>query len=64
MLKHGSHANVVIGGNTYTAGLIDPQQWLANLKLPDGKAPPMNMYGHNPFSYTVPLFGAKPSRIR
>jgi hypothetical protein len=62
VLKHGSHANVVIGGDTYTAGLIDPQQWLANLRLPDGKAPPMNMYGHNPFSYSVPLFGAKPSQ--
>jgi hypothetical protein len=61
VLKQGSHSNVVIGGDTYTAGLIDPQQWLANLKLPDGKPPRMNMYGHNPFSYTVPLFGAKPS---
>jgi hypothetical protein len=61
VLKQGSGANVVIGGDTYTAGLIDPQQWLANLVLPNGRRPRMNMYGHNPFSYTVPLFGAKPS---
>lgn len=61
VLKGLSGANVVIGGNTYTAGLIDPQQWLANLVLPDGKRPRMSMYGHNPFSYTVPLFGAAPS---
>jgi hypothetical protein len=61
VLKGISHSNVVIGGNTYTAGLLDPQQWLANLVLPDGRRPRMNMYGQNPFSYTVPLFGAKPS---
>ncbi len=61
VLKQLNAANVVIGGDTYTAGLIDPQLWLANLRLPDGRPPRMSMYGHNPFSYTVPLFGAKPS---
>lgn len=61
VLKARSHANVVIGGDTYTAGLLDPQQWLANLVLPSGRRPRMNMYGHNPFSYTVPVFGAAAS---
>ncbi|MDE3133034.1 MAG: hypothetical protein KGL15_03105 [Acidobacteriota bacterium] len=61
VLKGMNRRNEVIGGDTYTAGLIDPQQWLANLVLPDGRRPKMDMYGHNPFSYTVPLFGAKPS---
>ena len=61
VLKQLNHANIVIGGDTYTAGLIDPQLWLANLKLPDGRPPRMSMYGHNPFSYTLPQFGAKPS---
>ncbi len=61
VLKQLNSGNVVIGGDTYTAGLLDPQQWLANLRLPDGRPPRMSMYGHNPFSYTVPLFGAKPS---
>ena len=60
-LKHLSARNVVIGGDTYTAGLLDPQQWLSNLVLPDGRPPRMSMYGHDPFSYTVPLFGAPPS---
>jgi hypothetical protein len=60
-LKSLNARNVVIGGDTYTAGLLDPQQWLANLKLPNGTAPRMTMYGHNPFSYTVPLFGAAAS---
>jgi hypothetical protein len=61
VLKKASAKNIVIGGDTYTAGLLDPQQWISNLKLPDGKAPRMNMYGHNPFSYTIPLFGGAPS---
>jgi hypothetical protein len=61
VLKSGCACNTVIGGNTYTAGLIDPQQWLANLVLPDGRRPRMDMYGHNPFSYTVPVFGAAAS---
>ena len=61
VLKARSPANIVIGGDTYTAGLLDPQQWLANLVLPSGRRPRMDMYGHNPFSYTVPLFGATPS---
>jgi hypothetical protein len=61
VLKAQSARNVVIGGDTYTAGLLDPQQWLANLKLPDGRPPRMSLYGHNPFSYTVPLFNQAPS---
>lgn len=61
VLKHLNRRNVVIGGDTYTAGLLDPQQWLANMVLPGGGRPRMDMYGHNPFSYTVPLFGAVPS---
>jgi hypothetical protein len=61
VLKQLNQRNIVIGGDTYTAGLIDPQQWLANLRLPNGKRPRMNMYGHNPFSYTLPKFGAAPS---
>ena len=60
-LKRLNPRNKVIGGDTYTAGLLDPQQWIANLVLPSGRRPRMDMYGHNPFSYTVPLFGAPPS---
>jgi hypothetical protein len=61
VLKARSRGNVVIGGDTYTAGLLDPQQWLANLVLPDGRRPRMDMYGHNPFSYTIPLFSSTAS---
>ncbi len=60
-LKRLSRRNVVIGGDTYTAGLLDPQQWLASMVLPGGRRPRMDMYAQDPFSYTVPLFGAAPS---
>jgi hypothetical protein len=58
-LKAVSKRNLVIGGDTYTSGEIDPLQWIENLRLPDGKPPRMDMYGHNPFSYPPgpPVFG-------
>jgi hypothetical protein len=55
-LKKASKQNIVIGGDTYTTGLLDPLQWISNLRLPNGKAPRMDMYGHNPFSYSAPNF--------
>jgi hypothetical protein len=55
-LKKVSRKNLVIGGCTYTTGIIDPLQWIQNLKLPDGKPPRMDMYGHNPFTYQDPTF--------
>jgi hypothetical protein len=60
-LKRVSSKNLVIGGCTYTSGLDDPQQWIANLKLPDGQPPRMDMYAHNPFSYSAPVLSGPPS---
>ncbi len=53
-LKAASSKNLVIGGNTYTTGDIPPVAWVQNLKLPNGKPPRMDLYGHNPFSYRHP----------
>jgi hypothetical protein len=53
-LKSVSPSNLVIGGMTYTTGDISTQQWIENLRLPDGKPPRLDMYGHNPFSYRAP----------
>jgi len=50
-LKSVSRANLVIGGMTYTTGDISTQQWIENLRLPDGRPPRLDMYGHNPFSF-------------
>jgi hypothetical protein len=55
-LKQVSHANLVIGGDTYSTGGIVTQEWIENLRLPDGRRPRMDMYGHNPFSAKEPSF--------
>jgi hypothetical protein len=60
-LKRVSGHNVVIGGCTYTTGDIDTQQWIENLRLPDGRAPRMDMYAHNPFGWEDPNFSDPPS---
>jgi hypothetical protein len=60
-LKKVSKRNLVIGGCTYTTGALDAQQWIENLRLPDGRPPRMDMYAHNPFSYQTPTFSAAPS---
>jgi hypothetical protein len=60
-LKSVSRDNKVIGGCTFTAGDISTEQWIQNLRLPDGRPPRMDMYAQNPFGYTEPSFTAPPS---
>jgi hypothetical protein len=60
-LKSVSGSNLVIGGMTYTTGDISTQQWIENLRLPDGKPPRLDMYGHNPFSFRAPNLANPPS---
>jgi hypothetical protein len=60
-LKRLGRRNLVIGGCTYTTGLLDPLQWIQNLRLPNGRPPRMDMYAHNPFSYQAPSLSAAPS---
>ena len=55
-LKGVSKKNLVIGGSTYSTGDIDTQQWIENLRLPDGRPPRMDVYAHNPFSAKEPSF--------
>lgn len=60
-LKAVNRRNLVIGGCTFTGGDIRTQQWIENLRLPDGRPPRMDMYAHNPFGSTAPSFSARPS---
>ena len=53
-LKRVSTRNLVIGGDTYTWGNIPVRLWIENLRLPNGRPPRMDLYGHNPFSYRAP----------
>jgi hypothetical protein len=60
-LKRINRRNLVIGGNSYTIGDIRPLRWVQNLKLPNGRPPRMDIYGHNPFSYRGPSLNKPPS---
>jgi hypothetical protein len=60
-LKSVSASNIVIGGMTYTTGDISTQQWIENLRLPNGKPPRLDMYGHDPFSFRAPNLSNPPS---
>jgi hypothetical protein len=53
-LKGVNPANLVIGGNTFSGGDIKPLAFIKALRLPDGKPPRMDLYGHNPFGYRRP----------
>jgi hypothetical protein len=53
-LHKASRRNKVIGGNTFTTGDISPYNWIRNLRLPSGRPPRMDMYGHNPFTMRTP----------
>jgi hypothetical protein len=46
---------------TYTTGDISTQQWIENLRLPDGRPPRLDLYGHNPFSWRKPDLSNPPS---
>jgi hypothetical protein len=60
-LKRASRRNMVIGGNTYTWGDIPIRLWIENLRLPNGRPPRMDLYGHNPFGYRDPNLANPPS---
>lgn len=61
-LKAQRATNVVIGGNTYVTGEIRPGAWMANMKLPNGRPPRLDWYGHNPFGYRNPNLRSPPSK--
>jgi hypothetical protein len=53
-LKGVDPGNLVIGGDTATIGNVSPYDWIRNLRLPDGRPPRMDLFGHNPFSLREP----------
>jgi hypothetical protein len=53
-LKHRSRRNIVVGGMTFSFGEVFPKQWLRWMKLPDGRRPGLDEYGHNPFTRRAP----------
>lgn len=59
-LKGLSRQNKVIGGNTFTVGTVSPRRWIEALRLPGGRRPRMDLWGHNPFSARRPKLKAGP----
>lgn len=59
-LKGVSRQNTVIGGDTFTVGVFSPVSWLRHLKLPNGRRPRLDMWGHNPFSRRIPKLSDPP----
>lgn len=59
-VKRASARNIVIGGMTWTGGDVKPAPFLQALKLPNGKRPRLDWYGHNPFPFRPPNLAAIP----
>jgi hypothetical protein len=57
-LKRVRKSNLVIGGNTFTVGDISPYNWIRYMRLPNGKPPRMDLFGHNPFTAREPNLNA------
>jgi hypothetical protein len=59
-LKFVDSKDVVIGGMTWTLGVVAPPKFLKWLRLPNGRPPRLDMWGHNPFSRRFPSLGDHP----
>ena len=53
-LKGVRRSNVVIGGMTWTVGVVPASKFVRWMKLPNGKPPRLDWFGHNPFSVRFP----------
>jgi hypothetical protein len=53
-LKRRSPRNIVIGGMTFSFGPVLPRDYARWMRLPNGKPPPLDLYGHNPFTRRFP----------
>jgi hypothetical protein len=59
-LKAVSPSNLVIGGMSWTAGLVRPPDFIRWMRLPDGAPPRLDFYGHNPYSTRFPKLSEGP----
>jgi hypothetical protein len=59
-LKSVSRSNIVIGGDTWSFGLVEPADFVKWMRLPNGQPPPLDYYGHNPFGRRFPDLKEKP----
>ena len=53
-LKAVSPRNLVIGGMTWTGGDVKPAPFMKFMRLPNGRPPRLDWFGHNPFPFRFP----------
>jgi hypothetical protein len=53
-VKRTNRRDLVIGGNTWSGGEVAPLNFLKAMRLPSGRRPRMDLYGHNPFTLRLP----------
>jgi hypothetical protein len=53
-LKSEDARDLVIGGDTWSGGDVVPRNFLRAMRLPSGRRPRMDLYGHNPFTLRIP----------
>lgn len=53
-LKSASPDNLVVGGMTLNGGTVRPTLFARRLRLPNGRPPRMDLWGHNPFDGRFP----------
>jgi len=51
----------VIGGNTIPGGSIRPLRFIQAMRLPNGRPPRMDLYGHNAYSPRFPKLSRRPA---
>jgi len=59
-LKAQSASNTVIGANTWTSGTVKPPDFLRHMRLPGGRPPRLDWFGHNPFPFRTPKLAERP----
>jgi hypothetical protein len=59
-LKQASRGNVVIGGMTLNGGTVKPPEFIRMMKLPNGRPPRLDLWGHNPFDARFPRLADRP----
>lgn len=59
-LKAASPSNLVVGGMTLNGGTVRPTLFARWLKLPNGRPPRMDLWGHNPFDGRFPDLADEP----
>ncbi|MCA1587133.1 MAG: hypothetical protein LC744_00145 [Chloroflexi bacterium] len=59
-LKARNPSNKVIGANMWTSGTVKPPDFLRWMRLPSGRPPRLDWFGHNPFPYRRPKLAEGP----